>query len=90
MKLAKQQLDIGTMPTVRIGPGLRYRTVQVQHVDQAWPRLADMGFRGENERTSLGETGRVSFIHDPDGGYLEVSGRAEFTGRTLALARSDA
>jgi hypothetical protein len=72
-------------PTVRIGPGLRYLTVQVQHVNQAWPRLVEMGFIGDMEPTSLGETARVSFIRDPDGGYLEVSERAEFTGRPVPI-----
>ena len=77
-------------PTVRTGPGLRYLTVQVQHVDQAWQRLVDMGFTGEMEPTSLGETARVSFVRDPDGGYVEVSERAEFTGRPLPQGVSGA
>ncbi|MDG2114759.1 MAG: VOC family protein [Actinomycetota bacterium] len=70
-------------PADRRGPGLRYLTVQVQHVDEAWPRLVEMGFDGEMAPVSLGETARVSFVRDPDGGYLEVSERAEFTGRPL-------
>lgn len=70
-------------PTERRAPGFRYLTVQVQHVDEAWPRLVEMGFVGEMEPVSLGDTARVSFIRDPDGGYLEVSERAEFTGRPL-------
>ncbi|MCP5025031.1 MAG: VOC family protein [Actinomycetia bacterium] len=70
-------------PTDRQGPGFRYLTVQVQHVDVAWPRLVEMGFEGEMAPTSLGTTARVSFIRDPDGGYLEVSERAEFTGRPI-------
>jgi hypothetical protein len=70
-------------PTERGAPGFRYLTVQVQHVDEAWPRLVEMGFAGEMPPVSLGDTARVSFIRDPDGGYLEVSERAEFTGRPL-------
>jgi lactoylglutathione lyase len=71
-------------PTARHAPGFRYLTVQVQHVDEAWRRLVEMGFVGEMEPTSLGTTARVSFVRDPDGGYLEVSERAEFTGRPLS------
>lgn len=70
-------------PTARNGPGFRYLTVQVQQVDEAWPRLVEMGFEGEMPPTSLGTTARVSFVRDPDGGYLEVSERAEFTGRPI-------
>lgn len=70
-------------PTVRSAPGFRYLTVQVQHVDEAWPRLVEMGFVGEMEPTTLGTTARVSFVRDPDGGYVEISERAEFTGRSL-------
>ncbi len=70
-------------PTERSGPGFRYLTVQVQHVDQAWARLVKMGFVGETEPVSLGTTARVSFVRDPDGGYLEFSERAEFTGRPI-------
>lgn len=71
-------------PAERNGPGLRYLTVQVQHVDQAWARLVEMGFVGETKPISLGATARISFVRDPDGGYLEVSERAEFTGRPIA------
>lgn len=70
-------------PVDRKGPGFRYLTVQVQHVDEAWSRLVDMGFVGEMPPTSLGTTARVSFVRDPDGGYLEVSERAEFTARPI-------
>ncbi len=42
-----------------------------------------MGFVGEIPPVSLGETARVSFVRDPDGGYLEVSERAEFTGQPI-------
>jgi hypothetical protein len=71
-------------PTERGGPGFRYLTVQVQDVDQAWARLVEMGFVGETRPVSLGTTARISFVRDPDGGYLEVSERAEFTGRSIA------
>lgn len=71
-------------PSVRAAPGFRYLTVQVQHVDEAWPRLVEMGFVGEMKPTTLGTTARVSFVRDPDGGYVEISERAEFTGRALA------
>ncbi|MCP3857957.1 MAG: VOC family protein [Actinomycetia bacterium] len=77
-----EELDL-TRPTNRRAPGFRYLTVQVQHVDEAWPRLVEMGFVGETPPVSLGETARVSFVRDPDGGYLEVSERAEFTGRPI-------
>lgn len=73
-------------PTERGAPGFRYLTVQVQHVDQAWNRLVDMGYVGEVAPMTLGDTARISFIRDPDGGYLEVSERAEFTGRPLGEA----
>lgn len=70
-------------PIERRAPGFRYLTVQVQHVDEVWPGLVGMGFVGEMAPVSLGDTARVSFVRDPDGGYLEVSERAEFTGRPL-------
>ncbi len=70
-------------PTERSAPGFRYLTVQVQHVDAAWQRLVDMGFGAELAPMTLGDTARISFVRDHDGGYLEVSERAEFTGRDL-------
>ncbi len=70
-------------PTQRPAPGFRYLTVQVQHVDEAWSRLVDMGFVGESAPVSMGDTARVSFVRDPDGGFLEVSERAEFTGHPI-------
>ena len=50
---------------------------------EAWLRLVEMGLVGEMAPVSLGDTARGSFICDPDGGYREVSERAEFTGRPL-------
>lgn len=74
-------------PSERSAPGFRYLTVQVQHVDAAWQHLVDLGFPGEMEPVTLGDTARISFVRDADGGYVEVSERAEFTGRPLPASR---
>lgn len=70
-------------PTERSAPGFRYVTVQVQHVDAAWQHLVELGFVGEMAPVTLGDTARISFVRDADGGFIEVSERAEFTGRPL-------
>lgn len=75
-------------PSQRSGPGLRYLTVQVSDVDSAFSKLVDMGFVGETKPVSLGTTARISFVRDPDGGYVEVSERAEFTGKPIATSGS--
>lgn len=67
----------------RTGPGLRYLTVQVPDVDATYARLTGLGVAGEIEPFSLGQTARVAFVRDPDGGFLEVSERAEVTGRPI-------
>lgn len=69
--------------TTRSRAGFRYLTVQIHDVDTEWARLVDMGFGPELAPVSLGETARVSFVRDPDGGYLEVSERAEITGKPI-------
>lgn len=70
-------------PTTRNAAGFRYLTVQVTDVDTDYARLVDMGFIGEVDPVSLGETARISFVRDPDGGYVEVSERAEVTGSAI-------
>jgi len=70
-------------PTVRSAAGFRYLTVQVTDVDREYARLVELGFTGERPPVSLGTTARISFVRDPDGGYLEVSQRAEFTGNPI-------
>lgn len=70
-------------PSVRRASGFRYLTVQVFDVDAEYARLVAMGFVGEAEPVSLGETARISFVRDPDGGYIEVSQRAEVTGSPI-------
>ncbi|MGY9075063.1 MAG: VOC family protein [Acidimicrobiales bacterium] len=70
-------------PSVRNAAGFRYLTVQVMNVDVEFARLVGMGFVGEVKPVSLGETARISFVRDPDGGYLEVSQRAEVTGTPI-------
>lgn len=73
-----------TIPsTVRRAAGFRYLTVQVMDVDREYARLVELGFTGEQPPVSLGTTARISFVRDPDGGYLEVSQRAEFTGQPI-------
>ncbi len=70
-------------PTTRAAAGFRYLTVQVPDVDAAYARLVGLGFTGEIAPVSLGTTARISFVRDPDGGYVEVSQRAEVTGRPI-------
>lgn len=73
-------------PSTRGGAGFRYLTVQVFDVDTEYARLVGLGFVGEMAPFSLGTTARVSFVRDPDGGYLEVSERAEVTGSPIRPA----
>lgn len=70
-------------PSTRNAAGFRYLTVQVTDVDAEYARLTDLGFQGEVAPVSLGETARISFVRDPDGGYIEVSERAEITGSPI-------
>ncbi len=70
-------------PTARSAAGFRYLTAQVHDVDHEYRRLVSMGFTGDLEPVSLGTTARISFVRDPDGGYVEISQRAEVTGRPI-------
>ncbi len=66
--------------TDRNGRGLRYVTVQVFDVDAEHARLVELGFAEEWAPTTLGTTARISFVRDPDGGFVEISQRASLTG----------
>ena len=70
-------------PTTRTAAGLRYLTVQVFDVDAEYARLMELGFASEGPPLSLGQTARIAFVRDPDGGYVEVSQRAEITGSRI-------
>ncbi len=70
-------------PTTRTAAGFRYLTVQVFDVDAEYERLMAMGFRSDVAPVSLGTTARICMVRDPDGGYVEVSQRAEVTGRPI-------
>jgi len=70
-------------PTIRTAAGFRYLTVQVHDVDAEYARLVGQGFTGDLAPMNLGTTARISMIRDPDGGYVEVSQRAEVTGRPI-------
>lgn len=66
--------------TTRHALGLRYLTVQVHDVDAEHARLVALGVTEEFPPVTLGATARISFVRDPDGGYLEISQRASLTG----------
>lgn len=70
-------------PSTRTAAGFRYLTVQVLDVDAEYARLMKLGFRSEGPPVSLGQTARIAFVRDPDGGYVEVSQRAEVTGAPI-------
>ncbi|MDH5289350.1 MAG: VOC family protein [Acidimicrobiia bacterium] len=60
--------------------GLRYLTVQVFDVDAEHTRITGLGFPEAWAPLTLGTTARVSFVRDPDGGFVEISQRASLTG----------
>lgn len=60
--------------------GFRYFTIQVKDVDRAHATLIERGAVEGMPPVTLGETARISFIHDPDGNWIELSQRASLTG----------
>ena len=66
--------------TEREAVGFRYLTVQVYDVDGEHAHVTGLGFAEEWAPTTLGTTARVSFVRDPDGGFVEISQRASLTG----------
>lgn len=60
--------------------GYRYMTVQVRSVDDEHRGIVDRGGTEGRPPVTLGTTARVSFVRDPDGGWIEVSQRASLTG----------
>lgn len=66
--------------TTRSALGFRYLTVQVHDVDTEHARMVALDFAEEFPPVTLGTTARISFVRDPDGGYLEISQRASLTG----------
>lgn len=69
-----------TPMTEREALGFRYLTVQVFDVDTEHARITGLGFAEAWAPTTLGTTARVSFVRDPDGGFVEISQRASLTG----------
>src|ERR1700687_5152592 len=67
---------LGTMRAL----GMRYMTVQVRDCDRENRRLTSMGGWEGAGPVTLGTVGRISFIRDPDGNFIEVSQRASLTG----------
>jgi lactoylglutathione lyase len=60
--------------------GYRYFTIQVVDVDAEHAKLLERGAVEAMAPVTLGETARISFIHDPDGNWIELSQRASLTG----------
>jgi lactoylglutathione lyase len=60
--------------------GYRYLTVQVWDVDAEHRGIIERGGTEGRPPVTLGTTARVSFVRDPDGGWIEVSQRASLTG----------
>lgn len=60
--------------------GFRYFTIQVVDVDREHAKLVERGAVEAMAPVTLGETARISFIHDPDGNWIELSQRASLTG----------
>ncbi len=69
-----------TPMTEREAAGFRYLTVQVFDVDTEHTRITALGFPEAWAPVTLGTTARVSFVRDPDGGFVEISQRASLTG----------
>ncbi len=60
--------------------GLRYLTVQVHDCVAEHRRLVDGGYATEGAApVRLGDVARISFVRDPDGGWVEISQRATLT-----------
>lgn len=63
------------------GLGFRYLTVQIFDADQAHRHVLDRGGREGAPPRNLRDVARFSFVHDPDGNWIELSARASLIGR---------
>ena len=83
-KVFEEEVLVLALPVYSVDLVLVEETlVEVLDVDAAYARFVGLGFIGEIAPVSLGTTARISFVRDPDGGYVELSQRAEFTGRPI-------
>lgn len=64
----------------RQGLGFRYLTVQVFDVEREHAHMLELGFDEVFGPVTLGDTARISFVRDADGGFVEISQRASLTG----------
>ncbi|MEM7020872.1 MAG: VOC family protein [Pseudomonadota bacterium] len=60
--------------------GFRYLTVQIWDVVKEYERMIALGVEPQSAPVKLGETAKIAFIRDPDGGFIELSQRANLTG----------
>ena len=67
---------VGALP----GIGLRYFTVQIHDCDRAHDWACKHGGTLGRPPRTLGDTVRYSFVHDPDGNWIELSERASLIG----------
>jgi lactoylglutathione lyase len=77
--IVEQDASAGRSEPIR-ARGYRYLTVQVWDVDGEHGGIVARGGTEGRPPVTLGTTARVSFVRDPDGGWIEVSQRASLTG----------
>jgi lactoylglutathione lyase len=77
--IVEQDPSAGRSEPIR-ARGYRYLTVQVWDVDAEHRGIIERGGTEGRSPVTLGTTARVSFVRDPDGGWIEVSQRASLTG----------
>lgn len=67
-------------PHVMRAPGLRYITVQVFDVLAEHARILERGGVEGRAPVRLGDVAHISFVHDADGNWIEISQRKSLTG----------
>jgi len=55
--------------------GIQYVTLQVRNCDAAFDALKNAGATVAVEPSTFGTVARISFVHDPDGNFIELSQR---------------
>lgn len=82
LELSQAEEPVQPSPDWR-GPGIRYLTLQVLDARRAFAAALAAGAAEGNALRDMGERVRFAFIRDPDGNWIELSERTDFTGRPL-------
>lgn len=82
LELAQAEAPVQAGPDWR-GPGFRYLTLQVMDARRAYTAARAAGAADGAALRDMGERVRFAFIRDPDGNWIELSERTDFTGRPL-------